>query len=92
MLFLPVVISLLSLLRFKAQEFKFFNYLLPRMDLIQLPVFSLERHWYELVAGTYMDEFAEAHGKDMLVREHIAGVVPSSGVGWLAHDESAAKG
>lgn len=62
-------------------EFKFFNYLLPRMDLIQLPVFSLERHWYELVAGTYMDEFAEAHGKDMLVREHIAGVVPSSGVG-----------
>jgi len=53
-------------------ELKFFNYLLPRMDLIQLPVFSLERHWYELVAGTYMDEFAESHGKDMLVREHIS--------------------
>ena len=62
-------------------ELKFFNYLLPRMDLIQLPVFSLERHWYELVAGTYMDEFAESHGKDMLVREHISGVVPSAGVG-----------
>ena len=62
-------------------ELKFFNYLLPRMDLIQLPVFSLERKWYELVAGTYMDEFAESHGKDMLVREHISGVVPSAGVG-----------
>ena len=62
-------------------ELKFFNYLLPRMDLIQLPVFSLERHWYELVAGTYMDEFAESHGKDMLVREHISGIVPSAGVG-----------
>jgi bacteriophage N4 adsorption protein B len=62
-------------------ELKFFNYLLPRKDLIQLPVFSLERHWYELVAGTYMDEFAESHGKDMLVREHISGVVPSAGVG-----------
>lgn len=62
-------------------ELKFFNYLLPRMDLIQLPVFSLQRQWYELVAGTYMDEFAEAHGKDMLVREHISGVVPSAGVG-----------
>lgn len=62
-------------------ELKFFNYLLPRMDLIQLPVFSLERQWHELVAGTYMDEFAEAHGKDMLVREHISGVVPSAGVG-----------
>lgn len=62
-------------------ELKFYNYLLPRKDLIQLPVMSLERHWYELVAGTYMDEFAESHGKDMLVREHSAGVVPSAGVG-----------
>ena len=40
-------------------ELKYYNYLLPRMDFIQLPVTSLEREWYELVAGTYMDEFAE---------------------------------
>lgn len=62
-------------------ELKFFNYLLPRKDMIQLPVLSLERQWYELVAGTYMDEFAEAHGKDMLVREAVSGVIPSAGVG-----------
>jgi adsorption protein B len=62
-------------------ELKFFNYLLPRMDMIQLPVASLEREWYELVAGTYMDEFAESHAKDMVVRESVAGVVPSAGVG-----------
>jgi bacteriophage N4 adsorption protein B len=62
-------------------ELKFFNYLLPRMDMIQLPVASLERAWYELVAGTYMDEFAECHAKDMVVRESVAGVVPSAGVG-----------
>ena len=62
-------------------ELKFYNYLLPRMDMIQLPVMSLERKWYELVAGTYMDEFAESHGKDMMVRESVAGVVPSAGVG-----------
>jgi bacteriophage N4 adsorption protein B len=62
-------------------EFKFYNYLLPRMDMIQLPVMSLERKWYELVAGTYMDEFAESHGKDMTVRESVSGVVPSAGVG-----------
>lgn len=62
-------------------ELAFFNYLLPRKDMIQLPVMSLERHWYELVAGTYMDEFAESHAKDMLVREQAAGVVPSAGVG-----------
>ena len=62
-------------------ELKFFNYLLPRKDLIQLPVASVERHWYELVAGTYMDEFAESHAKDMVVRESVAGLVPSAGVG-----------
>lgn len=62
-------------------ELKFFNYLLPRKDMIQLPVASLEREWYELVAGTYMDEFAEWHAKDLVVRESLAGTVPSAGVG-----------
>lgn len=62
-------------------ELKFFNYLLPRKDMIQLPVASLEREWYELVAGTYMDEFAESHAKDMVVRESVSGMVPSAGVG-----------
>ena len=62
-------------------ELKFFNYLLPRKDMIQLPVASLERRLGELVAGTYMDEFAESHGKEMVVRESIAGMVPSAGVG-----------
>jgi bacteriophage N4 adsorption protein B len=62
-------------------ELKYFNYLLPRKDMIQLPVASLEREWYELVAGTYMDEFAEWHAKDLVVRESLVGTVPSAGVG-----------
>ena len=62
-------------------ELRFFNYLLPRIDLIQIPVNSLERNWYELVAGVYMDEFAEWHGKDIVVREALSGMVPSAGVG-----------
>ncbi|NML45227.1 glycosyl transferase family protein [Ramlibacter sp. G-1-2-2] len=62
-------------------ELRFFNYLLPRKDMIQLPVASLEREWYELVAGTYMDEFAESHAKEMVVRESVSGMVPSAGVG-----------
>ncbi|MDQ6881826.1 MAG: glycosyl transferase family protein [Pseudomonadota bacterium] len=62
-------------------ELKFFNYLLPRKDMIQLPVASLERGLTEWVAGTYMDEFAESHGKEMPVRESVAGTVPSAGVG-----------
>jgi adsorption protein B len=62
-------------------ELKFFNYLLPRKDMIQLPVMSIERDWNELVAGTYMDEFAEWHAKDLVVRESVSGMVPSAGVG-----------
>jgi adsorption protein B len=62
-------------------ELKFFNYLLPRKDMVQLPVASLERGLGEWVAGTYMDEFAESHGKEMTVRESVAGMVPSAGVG-----------
>jgi adsorption protein B len=62
-------------------ELKFFNYLLPRKDLIQLPVVSLERGLRELIAGTYMDEFAEWHAKDLVVRESLAHSVPSAGVG-----------
>ncbi len=62
-------------------ELRYFSYLLPRKDLIQVPVLSLERHWSELVAGIYMDEFAEWHAKDLVVRESVAGSVPSAGVG-----------
>lgn len=62
-------------------ELKYFNYLLPRKDMIQLPVASLDRDWFELVAGVYMDEFAEWHAKDLVVRESVSGTVPSAGVG-----------
>lgn len=62
-------------------ELKYFNYLLPRIDFIQLPVISLERGWHEFVAGTYMDEFAEWHTKDLAVRESLTRMVPSAGVG-----------
>ncbi|MBF5007702.1 glycosyl transferase family protein [Diaphorobacter caeni] len=62
-------------------ELKYYNYLLPGVDFIQLPVASIERNWYELVAGTYMDEFAEWHTKDLVVRESMSHMVPSAGVG-----------
>ena len=54
-------------------ELRFYNHLLPRKDMIQLPVTSLDREWYELVAGVYMDEFAEWHAKDLVVRESVSG-------------------
>ncbi len=62
-------------------ELKVFNYLIDRMDLIQLPVLSLEREWHQLVAGTYQDDFAEWHSKDLVVREGLTGLVPCAGTG-----------
>lgn len=60
---------------------KLYNYLIPRVDMVQLPVFPMERPWYMFTAGHYLDEFAENHTRDMMVREHIGGAIPSAGVG-----------
>jgi bacteriophage N4 adsorption protein B len=62
-------------------ELRLFNYLVDRKDLIQLPVYPYPRRWFDFTSGHYMDEFAEIHGKDILVREAVAGQVPSAGVG-----------
>ena len=62
-------------------ELRLFNYLVDRKDLIQLPVYPFERQWSDFTSAHYMDEFAELHGKDILVREALAGQVPSAGVG-----------
>jgi adsorption protein B len=61
-------------------ELRFFNFLIGRKDLIQLPIFSLRCSPRALVAGTYMDEFAEWHSKDLVVRESMTGTVPCAGV------------
>lgn len=59
---------------------KIINWVVPEMDLVQLPVFSMPRSPFDLVGGHYMDEFAEWHTKDMIVREWMTGIVPSAGV------------
>lgn len=61
-------------------ELRLFNWLIDRFDFIQLPVYPLETRWWQLTAGHYMDEFAENHGKDLVVRESLAGHVPCAGV------------
>lgn len=62
-------------------ELRLFNYLLPKNDLIQIPVYPFERSWQNFTCMHYLDEFAELHGKDVVVREALAGQVPSAGVG-----------
>lgn len=56
------------------------NWVLPSRDFMQLPVFSMNRDPLDMVACHYMDEFAEWHNKDLLVREAMTGIVPSAGV------------
>ena len=62
-------------------ELRLFNYLVEKNDLIQLPVYPLKKSWSSFTSGHYLDEFAESHGKDLVVREALAKQVPSAGVG-----------
>ncbi|QPN43112.1 phage adsorption protein NrfB [Priestia aryabhattai] len=62
-------------------ELRLFNYLLPAKDMIQIPVYPYAPEWKGFTAGHYVDEFAENHGKDVIVREALTGQVPSAGVG-----------
>lgn len=62
-------------------ELRLFNYLVDRKDLIQIPVYPFERKWTQFTSLSYLDEFSELHGKDVPVREALAGQVPSAGVG-----------
>jgi adsorption protein B len=60
---------------------KLFNWLIPRVDMVQLPVFPLETRWHDFVSGHYIDEFAENHTKDLWVRERLTNGIPAAGVG-----------
>jgi len=68
-------------------SFKLFNYLMPRFEMIQIPIIPLETPWQSFVGGVYMDEFAEMHLKELLVREKISRILPSAGTStafWLS--------
>ena len=62
-------------------ELRLFSYLLPKKDMSQIPVYPYAPEWKGFTAGHYVDEFAENHGKDVIVREALTGQVPSAGVG-----------
>jgi len=61
---------------------KLFNYLIPRKNMVQLPVVPFEpQHWYQMTRAHYMDEFAENHHKNMVIREVFDRGIPCAGVG-----------
>jgi adsorption protein B len=62
-------------------ELTVFNSLIgTQYDFVQLPVFSFNQSLRDVVGGIYMDEFAEVHTKDLLVRKHLSGLIPCAGV------------
>jgi len=62
-------------------SFKLYNFLIPRKDMIQIPIFPLEVSYFNFTHWLYADEFSENHSKDIIVREMIKAHVPSAGVG-----------
>lgn len=62
-------------------EAALFDRLIEDHDLVQIPVVPLFDAGTRWIAGHYGDEFAEAHGKDMRVRNALGAGVPSAGVG-----------
>ena len=69
-------------------ELAVFNSLIgTSFDFVQLPVFSFNQSLGDLVGGIYMDEFAEVHTKDLIVRRNFSGLVPCAGVSaCFSHD------
>lgn len=62
-------------------EIRLFDRMIDRFAMVQLPVRPLLSPRSRWIAGHYADEFAEAHGKTLALREAVGAAVPSAGVG-----------
>lgn len=62
-------------------ELRVFDYLIERAAAVQLPVIPIQVPGSAWVSGHYCDEFAEAHGKSLVVREALGAAIPLAGVG-----------
>lgn len=62
-------------------ELALFDRLIERAAVVQLPVVPLPDPASRWIGGHYCDEFAEAHGKELVVREAIGASIPLAGVG-----------
>ncbi|MEW4468115.1 glycosyl transferase family protein [Parasphingorhabdus sp. JC815] len=85
--------EILESIRFKAiilqdaedlvhpKALELFDYLIDRASLVQIPVIPRRATRSVWVAGHYGDEFAEMHGKQMVLREALGVSIPAAGVG-----------
>jgi bacteriophage N4 adsorption protein B len=64
-----------------SAELRLFDRLIESHDFVQLPVLPLVDRRSRWIGGHYADEFAEAHGKELVVRAALGAALPSAGVG-----------
>lgn len=62
-------------------ELRIFDRLIGPYSAVQLPVLPLVQRGSRLVSGHYCDEFAEAHAKQLVVRQVLGAGLPLAGVG-----------
>ena len=62
-------------------ELKVFDRLIDGAAVVQLPVLPIPDPNSRWIAGHYCDEFAEAHVKELVVREAVGAAIPLAGVG-----------
>ncbi|MDY7524043.1 glycosyl transferase family protein [Sphingomonas sp. 10B4] len=62
-------------------ELRVFDALIGRYAVVQLPVLPLVDRGAPLVSGHYADEFADAHSRQMVVRQALGVGLPLAGVG-----------
>lgn len=72
-------------------ELGLFDRLIDRAGVIQLPVLPLIDPSSNWISGHYCDEFAEAHAKEMVVREAVGASIPLAGVGCAIAREPLAR-
>jgi adsorption protein B len=64
-----------------AGELRVFAHALAQSEAVQLPVLPLRYPKSPLISGHYCDEFAEAHAKQLPVRQALGAGLPLAGVG-----------
>ena len=61
--------------------FALIQHAMAEVDLVQLPVLPVKQPNAPWISGHYQEEFAEAHGKAMVVRDVLGAAMPLAGVG-----------
>ena len=74
-----------------SAELTVFDHFLRDRASVQLPVVPLIDRSARLVSGHYADEFAESHGRTLVVRDAIGAALPLAGVGCAIRTDALAR-